>query len=127
MNRYSKNVERGVILKYRFIYGRISSNLKNWPITFSSTGFKHLIYSNNKRRPLKDIRHRVSFIPLIPEILEACPEPIEIRGQKEKRGGEVIPVRYYAYETNTSEGRIRLITRQKYDDIPRFLSLIEIR
>ncbi|MBO7560698.1 hypothetical protein J6T21_01505 [Candidatus Saccharibacteria bacterium] len=127
MNRHSKNVERGIILKYHFIYRRIGSYLCDCPIVLNSEGFKHLIYSNNKRRPLKDIRHRVSFIPLIPRILEACPEPVEIRGQKEKLGDQVIPVRYYAYETSTNEGRIRLITRQKFNKTPRFLSLIEIR
>ena len=127
MSCYPRKIERGIILKYRFIYKQISSRHHDDPILFNSAGFKHLVYSNNKRRPFKDIRHRLSFIPLIPTILAICSEPVEIRGQKEKCGDNIIPVRYYAYEANTTEGRIRLVIRQKDNETPRFLSLIEIR
>ena len=96
-------------------------------MSFPSTGFKHLIYHGRKKRQPKDIRHRMSFIPQIPTILSLCPEPIEIRGQKELHGNEIIPVCYYAYEADTLEGRIRLIARKTADEKPRFLSLIEIR
>ncbi len=84
------------------------------------------MYSGRKRRNAKDILCRLSFIPEIPNILLQCPEPVEIRGQQELHGGEYVPVRYYAFESDTQLGRVRLITRQVQEETPRFLSLIRV-
>ena len=123
MNRASKIRLRAIILKYRFIYRQLNVS----GVSFTSKGFKHLVYSASKRRTAKEIRHRMSFIPQIPKILAACPIPIEIRGEKELNGEQVLPVCYCAFEAKTPDGKVRLVTRQIYNEKPCFYSLIEIR
>ena len=123
MNRARKTTLKALTLKYHFIYRHLT--ISN--IALTSDGFRHLIYSGRRMRPLKDIRHRISLIPQISNILEACPEPIEIRGQIEKHGNEYIPVRYYAFEANLPLGQVRLVTRQIQNNTPKFLSLIQLQ
>ena len=123
MRKATKRRQKAVLLKYQFIYRRIKSD----KILFSRDGFKHFVYAKYGKRNFEDILRRISFVPQIPKILEDCPEPIEIRGEKRRQGNKTTSVCYRVYETITPDGHFRLITREgPASPKPHFLSLFKI-
>lgn len=119
---------RAVITKYRFVYKKVTAGLfEQTGIRFNNTGFRHLMFQghNGGRRQLRDIRHRMSLIPLIPEIL-ANNEPHSIRGQKEIHGSRINNSQYFSFYFETDSRLVCMVIKQNNDNLPFFLSLHEI-
>ena len=124
------NIEKlrmAIILKYGIIYDDVARALAGkTDIRFDRAGFRHLLKRRGGFRNRKDMRHRVSLIPLIPTILEKCGSPSEIRGQKEWHGGRLRHVQYFVYKTQIEDRNICMITKKIDDGDVHFLSLHEI-
>ena len=113
-----------LVQKYHFVYNQVTPKIES-KIQFDNSGFRHLIRRNKQLRNPKDMRHRLSLIPLIPRILKECPEPIEIRGEKKIAGDELVPVRYYAFKIALEDRAVKMVARQVADGAVKFVSLYE--
>lgn len=113
--------------KYRFIYKNIGQKITGAKIIFSSEGFRHLTRRGQRKRSIKDMRHRLNYLPLIPEILEKCPIPTEIRGQRELFDNEWHMATYAAYDLMMPDRQIRMVTRSIKNSTPHFQSIFEIQ
>lgn len=51
--------------KYHFIYKNIGQKIAGARIIFSSEGFRHLTRRGQRKRSIKDMRHRLSYLPLM--------------------------------------------------------------
>ena len=119
--------KRALKAKYRFVYDDVRKKVPAEIMSFNCDGFRHLIRRGKDKRPTKDMRHRLSYLPLVPEIIKNCPTPVEIRGQLEKFGGELIMVQYLAFEMSINDRLVRIIAKQIAGSTPRFQSIFEVQ
>lgn len=120
-------IKRALKAKYRFVYNDVRKKIPEEMMIFNCEGFRHLIRRGKDRRPIKDMRHRLSYLPLIPEIIKKCPEPVEVRGQLEKFGDGYIMIQYLAYEMPYNDRVVRIIARRAGNSVPRFQSIFEVQ
>lgn len=127
MNSHDKMIWKAIYRKYKFVYRRTILGISEcYGIKFGKAGFEHLFRHHCHKRTLKDFRHRASLIPLIPDILCNCSEPVEYRGEKMQKGDEVFYIQYFSYDYCCDGKTIRLVTRKVNDFDTYFLSLHEV-
>ncbi len=106
-----------IIKKYKSTYKRFTpvySPAIGEDVLFNMSGFKHLVFKNNRRRPNKVIYSRLVLIPLIKPVIHACEEVVEVRVGSEDVKGERLSVEYRALEARVGKGsaRVRVVIKK---------------
>lgn len=116
-NTASEITMNTIIKKYKNSYQKFTpvySSAIGDDVYFNMSGFKHLIYKNNRRRPNSIIYSRLVLIPLIKPVIHACEETTETRTGVEDVKGEPLKVEYRALEARVgkSSARVRVVVKK---------------
>jgi hypothetical protein len=99
------------IKRYKDLYSKFEPtrcDVLSVTISFTSIGFKHLIFKGSHRRANHVIKSRLRLLSLSIPVLRKATIVVETRTQKENHNGKEVKVRYDAVEGNVGKGNIRV-------------------